>query len=180
MLRSAAHDALKCGAHSQVDVQAGVEQIAVARVADDQPTLAVVADETFGDAFDRLREPLLAAQPRNEGKPPAAVIVSQALASKLFPQGEALGKSIYLASQKQKTPIVGIVDRLQEPWVSAGNRYSENAMLQPYRYVEQYSHYIVRARPGHLDAVIKDTQKQLLGLSRARILQRTRTMTESR
>jgi putative ABC transport system permease protein len=115
-----------------------------------------------------------------EGKPPAAVIVSQALASKLFPQGEALGKSIYLASQKQKTPIVGIVDRLQEPWVSAGNRYSENAMLQPYRYVEQYSHYIVRARPGQLDAVIKDTQKQLLGLSRARILQRTRTMTESR
>ena len=115
-----------------------------------------------------------------EGKPPAAVIVSQALATKLFPQGEALGKSIYLASQKQKTPIVGIVDRLQEPWVSAGNRYSENAMLQPYRYVEQYSHYIVRARPGRLDAVIKDTQKQLLGLSRARILQRTRTMTESR
>jgi putative ABC transport system permease protein len=115
-----------------------------------------------------------------DGKPPAAVIVSQALASKLFPQGEALGKSIYLASQKQKTPIVGIVDRLQEPWVSAGNRYSENAMLQPYRYVEQYSHYIVRARPGRLDSVIKDAQKQLLGLSRARILQRTRTMTESR
>lgn len=115
-----------------------------------------------------------------EGKPPAAVIVSQALASKLFPQGEALGKSIYLASQKQKTPIVGIVDRLQEPWVSAGNRYSENAMLQPYRYVEQYSHYVVRARPGQLDSVIKDTQKQLLGLSRARILDKTRTMTESR
>jgi putative ABC transport system permease protein len=121
-------------------------------------------------------------QDRNdlESKPPSAVIVSQALASKLFPVGEALGKSIYLASQKQKTTIVGIVDRLQEPWVSAGNRYSENAMLQPYRYVEQYSHYIVRARPGQLDSVIKNTQKQLLGLSRARILERTRTMTESR
>jgi putative ABC transport system permease protein len=115
-----------------------------------------------------------------EGRPPSAVIVSQALASTLFPHAEALGKSIYLASQKQKTPIVGIVDRLQEPWVSAGNRHSENAMLQPYRYVEQYSHYIVRARPGQLDSVIKDTQKQLLGLSRARILDRTRTMTESR
>jgi putative ABC transport system permease protein len=115
-----------------------------------------------------------------EGKPPSAVIVSQALASKLFPHGEALGKSIYLATQKQKAPIVGIVDRLQEPWVSAGNSYSENAMLQPYRYAEQYSHYIVRARPGQLDSVIKDTQKQLLGLSRARILDRTRTMTESR
>jgi putative ABC transport system permease protein len=115
-----------------------------------------------------------------EGKPPSAVIVSQALASTLFPFGGALGKSIYLASQKQKTPIVGIVDRLQEPWVSGGNRHSENAMLQPYRYVEQYSHYIVRARPGQLESVIKDTQKQLLGISRARILERTRTMAESR
>jgi putative ABC transport system permease protein len=115
-----------------------------------------------------------------EGKPPSAVIVSQALASTLFPLGGALGKSIYLASQKQKTPIVGIVDRLQEPWVFGGNRHSENAMLQPYRYVEQYSHYIVRARPGQLESVIKEAQQQLLGISRARILERTRTMTESR
>jgi putative ABC transport system permease protein len=115
-----------------------------------------------------------------EGRPPAAVIVSQALASTLFPLGGALGKSIYLASQKQKAPIIGIVDRLQEPWVSGSNRYSENAMLQPYRYVEHYSHYIVRARPGQLDSVMKDAQKQLLALSRARILERTRTMTESR
>jgi len=64
--------------------------------------------------------------------------------------------------------------------VSVGNSRTENAMLQPYRYIEQYSHYIVHARPGQLDAVIKDTQKQLLGLSRARILEKTRTMTESR
>jgi putative ABC transport system permease protein len=115
-----------------------------------------------------------------EGRPPPAVIVSQALASKLFPHGDALGRSIFLWSQKQKAPIVGIVDRLQEPWVSVGNSNTENAMLQPYRYVEQYSHYIVRARPGQLDSVMKDTQKQLLGLSRARILDKTRTMTESR
>lgn len=115
-----------------------------------------------------------------EGKPPSALIVSQALASKLFPLGDALGKSIYLASQKQKAPIVGIVDRLQEPWVSGGNRYTENAMLQPYRYVEQYSHYIVRVRPGQLDAVMKAAQKTLLGLSRARILDKTRTLAESR
>jgi putative ABC transport system permease protein len=115
-----------------------------------------------------------------EGGPPSAVIVSQALASTLFPHGDALGKSIFISSQKQKAPIVGIVDRLQEPWVSTGNRYSENAMLQPYRYVEQYSYYIVRVRPGQLDSVIRDAQKQLLGISRARSLDKTRTLTESR
>ena len=53
-----------------------------------------------------------------EGKPPAALIVSQALATKLFPNGDALGKSIYLSTYKQKAPIVGIVERLQQPWIS--------------------------------------------------------------
>jgi putative ABC transport system permease protein len=115
-----------------------------------------------------------------EGKPPSAVIVSKALASRLFPDGEALGKSIYLSSQKQKAPIVGIVEQLQEPWVSGGNRYSENAMLQPYRFIEQYSYYIVRVRPGQLESVMKGAQRQLLGLSRGRILLRIRTMAESR
>jgi putative ABC transport system permease protein len=119
---------------------------------------------------------------RNEfvSGPPSALIVSQALAMKLFPNGDALGKSIYLASHKYKAPIVGIVERLQQPWVSAGNRNSENAMLQPFQYVEQYAHYIVRVQPGQLESVIKETQKQLLGLSRARILDKTRTLTESR
>ena len=115
-----------------------------------------------------------------EARPPAALIVSRALASKLFPHGDALGKSIYLSSQKRKAPIVGIVDRLQQPWVSGRNLNVENAMLQPYRYVEQYAHYIVRVRPGQLDSVMKEAQRQLLTLSRARVLDKIRTMTESR
>jgi putative ABC transport system permease protein len=113
-------------------------------------------------------------------EPPSALIVSQALATKLFPNGDALGKSIYLSSQKHMTPIVGIVERLQEPWVSMGNRYVEHAMLQPYRYVSNYSHYIVRVKPGQLNPAMKEAQRQLLALSRARILDKTRTMTESR
>jgi putative ABC transport system permease protein len=112
--------------------------------------------------------------------PPAALIVSQALASRLFPNGDALGRSIYLASQKHLAPIVGIVERLQEPWVSPSNQYIENAMLQPYTYIEQYAHYIVRAKPGQLDSAMKEAQRQLLALSRARILDRVRTMTENR
>jgi putative ABC transport system permease protein len=112
--------------------------------------------------------------------PPSALIVSQALASKLFPNGDALGRSIYLSSQKHLAPIVGIVERLQEPWVSTQNQNIENAMLQPYRYVSHYAFYIVRVRPGQLTSVMQEAQRQLLALSRARILDRTRTLTESR
>jgi putative ABC transport system permease protein len=115
-----------------------------------------------------------------EGKPPAALIVSQALATKIFPNGDALGKSIYLSDYKQKSPIIGIVERLQEPWISVTNKRVEYAMLQPYRYVEQYSYYVVRAKPGQIESAMKSVQKQLLAISRARVNDRTRTMAETR
>jgi putative ABC transport system permease protein len=115
-----------------------------------------------------------------EGKPPAAIIVSQALATKLFPNADALGKSIYLGTYNSKAPIIGIVERLQQPWVSVTNNRVEYAMLQPYRFVEQYSHYIVRAKPGQLQAAMKSAQKQLFALNRGRINDKTRTMAETR
>jgi putative ABC transport system permease protein len=115
-----------------------------------------------------------------ESKPPAAIIVSHALATKLFPNGDALGKSIYLATYKEKAPIVGIVERLQQPWVSVTNQRVEYAMLQPYRFVEQYSHYVVRAKPGQIDSAMKSAQKQLLAINRGRINDKTRTMAETR
>jgi putative ABC transport system permease protein len=115
-----------------------------------------------------------------EAKPPSSLIVSQALATKVFPNGDALGKSIYLADYKQKVPIIGIVERLQQPWVSATNQRVENSMLQPYRYLETYSHYVVRAKPGQLEAAMKSAQKQLLAISRARVNDKTRTLLESR
>ena len=135
--------------------------------------LKLVAGRNFDAAEIAQRNDL-------EGKPPAALIVSQALATKLFPNGDALGKSIYLASAKQKSPIVGIVERLQQPWISVTNSRVEYAMLQPYRFVEQYSHYVVRAKPGQLEAAIKSARKQLLALDRGRINDKTRTLAETR
>jgi putative ABC transport system permease protein len=115
-----------------------------------------------------------------EGKPPAALIVSQALAIKLFPNGDALGKSIFLSDYKQKSPIIGVVDRLQQPWISVANKRVELAMLQPFRYVEQYSNYVVRAKPGQIESAMKSAEKQLLAINRGRVNDKTRTMAETR
>jgi putative ABC transport system permease protein len=115
-----------------------------------------------------------------EGGPPAAIIVSNALALKLFPNGDALGKSIYLADYKSKAPIVGIVERLQQPWASVTNQRVEYAMLQPYRFVEQYAYYVVRAKPGQMASAMKSAEKQLMAISRGRINDKTRTMAETR
>ena len=80
----------------------------------------------------------------------------------------------------EKSPIVGIVERLQQPWTSIGNKRVEFAMLQPFRYVAHYSHYVVRAKPGQIKAAMKSAEKQLLALDRARVNEKTRTMSETR
>jgi putative ABC transport system permease protein len=115
-----------------------------------------------------------------ESKPVNVVIITKALAEKLFPNGDALGKSIYYSSQKETAAVVGIVERLQGPWVSLGNTRVEYSTVQPYRFVESYSHYVVRAKPGQLEAAVKSTQRRLLEISRARVNDKTRSMSETR
>jgi putative ABC transport system permease protein len=116
-------------------------------------------------------------------KQPSAVIITRTLAAKLFPRKNALGQSIYVEYQKTQVPIVGIVDRLQVPWTPAGgwgSKFNDNSTLEPYRFASTYSHYIVRAQPGRLVAVMKAAEKKLIELDRARVLEKSQTLTAAR
>ena len=114
---------------------------------------------------------------------PSALIVTRALADKLFPKGNALGQSVYSGGQHKGSPIVGIVDRLQVPWTQAGgwgSKFNDNSTLQPYRFVSQSSDYLVRAQPGQLASVMKAAQKKLNDVSRARVLRKVQPLTATR
>jgi putative ABC transport system permease protein len=113
-------------------------------------------------------------------KPPAAVIITQGLAAKLFPDGNAVGKSIYEGSQHAQVPIVGVVERLQVPWVSVGgfgNTWSEQSEIQPFHLISPYPvFYIMRTQPGQAASVIQAAPKKLFDMSRARIISKTQGM----
>ena len=115
--------------------------------------------------------------------PPTAVIITRGLAEKLFPGENALGKSIFVQFQKRTVPIVGIVDRLQVPWVQgdswAGN-FNDNSAIEPYRFSATYYHYLVRTQPGQLATVMQDAQKQLYKVSRERVLDKAIPMHDAR
>jgi putative ABC transport system permease protein len=114
---------------------------------------------------------------------PPAVIITRELAAKLFPGKSALGETMYIAARKHRTPIVGIVDRLQVPWSRAGgwgSTFFENSIIEPFRYAAKDSHYVVRAKPGQLAAVMQAAQKKLFEVHRGRVLDGARTMTEAR
>jgi putative ABC transport system permease protein len=115
--------------------------------------------------------------------PPTAVIMTRALADKLFPGGNALGQSVYVEGEKHQTTIIGIVDQLQVPWVQSGgwgSKFNYNSMLEPFRYLDQYTIYVVRAKPGQLPAVMQAAQKKLIEINRARVIEKVQPLTEAR
>ena len=117
----------------------------------------------------------------NDLKAPAAIIITKGLADKLFPNANAVGLSIYDQFLKGQVPIVGVVDRLQVPWVSAvgfGDSFNDSSIIQPFRFVSPYpSLYVVHAQPGQAALVIQAAPKKLFDISRARIIGKTRAMT---
>jgi putative ABC transport system permease protein len=113
----------------------------------------------------------------------AVIIITRALAQALFPDGKALGQSIYVEGNKQPTLIIGIVERLQMPWTSAGGwaeKYFENSMIEPYRFVEPDSWYMVRAQPGQLATVMKAARAKLLEIDRERLLDKIEAVSDTR
>lgn len=112
----------------------------------------------------------------------AGFIVTKTLARKLFPAGDALGKSIFVENTGTPSPIIGIVDRLQGPLTTAtgiGATFAENSVMVPFRPIGDSSRYMVRVRPGQLAAVMKSAEAKLSAIDDDRIL-RTRSMKEMR
>jgi putative ABC transport system permease protein len=107
---------------------------------------------------------------RAEDKPPI-IIVSQALADKLFPGGNAVGKSVYLADNTEPSTIVGVVKRLQvssaDTWT---NDFTWYTVLEPVRLNANFSRYLVRAKPGRLQAAMKETRDALFAANPMRVI----------
>ena len=101
---------------------------------------------------------------------PAVVIITRDLAYKLFPDGSALGKTVYLVGGP--TTIIGIVDVLQGPYAGSTTRtIDEDSILVPARLADPAGAvYLVRARPGELPALLQAAPAALLANNRLRVI----------
>lgn len=101
---------------------------------------------------------------------PPVVMVTKALADKLFPAGDAVGKTIYLIGGP--TTIVGVIDLLQaqsvDRWASA---FAYRSVIVPRRLgISLGGFYIVRAKPGQLDAAMRAAPKALFEHNPRRVI----------
>lgn len=100
---------------------------------------------------------------------PDEIIITQALAHHLFPETSALGKAVYLSARP--SIVIGVVARLRTPWVdSSMAKWDESSTLLPYRRLEGYTDYVIRAQPGQLDDVARHVKAALYGANRMRVI----------
>src|SRR5258707_10683049 len=53
-------------------------------------------------------------------------------------------------------------------------------MTEPFRFVTQCSHYVVRAQPGQMTAVMRAAEKTLIDVNRARVLRKVQSWSDAR
>ncbi|NII12040.1 ABC transporter permease [Oleiagrimonas sp. C23AA] len=107
---------------------------------------------------------------RTDAKRPV-VIVTQSLAHKLFPNGSALGKTVYMDGSGSPSTIIGIVKRLQTPstsdWASS---FAYDSTLIPTRKDAFFSRYLVRAKPGQMKAAMAAAHDALFKVNPMRVI----------
>lgn len=116
-------------------------------------------------------------------KIPGQAIMTKALADKLWPQGSAIGKTIYFGSGEnaQGVQIVGVVERLQTPHAQAGQD-AELSVVIPARMVGtgQGTLFAVRTDAGQRDRVMREAETALVRASPTPLLLRMRTVDDDR
>ena len=102
----------------------------------------------------------------------SVVIITEAAALKLFPEGDALGKIIY-HNDGSAANIVGILDHMHGSWV--GWEGLDRVMLIP-----KYMHrqYMVRVEPGELNALLPIIEEKLVAGNGDRLIRRVKPMND--
>ena len=110
---------------------------------------------------------------------PRVAIVSKALADALFPDGDALGKTVYDEPNGEKPmEIIGIYDYMQNAWPSSDN-FEHSTLIPALAMFGGEMMYLVRADPGQRDAVMA-AGEEYLAANRSRIVDTVRSYEEQK
>ena len=109
---------------------------------------------------------------------PGVLVVSQALADELFPDGDALGKTVWDEPEgKSPMQIVGIYDHMQNAWPTSTS--INRTAITPEMMLFGYMTYVVRAEPGRLNDVMAAAE-EYLSENRSRLVDIVRTVQEQK
>jgi putative ABC transport system permease protein len=108
-----------------------------------------------------------------------ALIISRALAERLWPGQPAVGKQVY-AYGKNPSTVVGVVERLTHPYPHRAEHLEGYAMLGPISPTYRGGNYLVRVDPAQRDAVMRALPGVIERVDASRIVEHVRPLTEMR
>jgi putative ABC transport system permease protein len=120
------------------------------------------------DAFDKA-----------DDYPLAGIIVSRALAERLFPGRDAVGQAFYIFGNSPLR-IVGVVDRLVSPHPDHGDQSDLYTVILPVRPTFDDGVYVLRTDPSRRDAVLKAAVAALERVNPHRVAQEHGTFEDLR
>lgn len=99
---------------------------------------------------------------RSTEAPPVG-IVTRAVAERLFPGADALGRTIFV--NRHPITVIGIVARLQTPTLAPwGSNWAYDSILLPVRLDGASASYALRVRPGREQAAMREARTALFQL----------------
>ncbi len=105
--------------------------------------------------------------PDNQTRPITSIVLTQEAARALFPDGNALGKTVYDLLGRPAT-IIGISADRVGPWRGPGTQGSAWVPQQPLMYG---FHYLVRTKPGRRDEIMRVAGEHLRQSNVNRVIQ---------
>ncbi len=142
--------------------------------------------KTFGlkivEGRDFLPQELVDVNENESRELPKQLIISKALADKLWPGGSAIGKTLYFGTGEdaQGTEVVGVVERLQSAHGDLGERGEWSAITPARLYGNPGALYAVRAEAGQRDRVMKEAEEALRKSSATPMILEVKTVTDDR
>jgi putative ABC transport system permease protein len=101
----------------------------------------------------------------------AEAVITKNLADKLFPKGDALGKTLHFGLLNRQVTIVGIVERMQhQPWSGPTAEMARTIVMVAVTPGASRALYIVRTQPGRRDAVMAEVEQKFADLQPGRYI----------
>lgn len=105
----------------------------------------------------------------------SVIIVSKSVADKMFPDGDALGKTIY--AQSRPSQIVGIVDKMHGFWVN-WSAFEDNVLF-PHEFPRGFQRFLVRTDADSREQVMAQVQEKMMEGYGGRVVTEPHTLESS-
>lgn len=98
-----------------------------------------------------------------ENRPPETIIMTKALAEKLWPGAPAVGRRMYFGTgnEARGALVVGVVERLQSVHAEVGMEGEYSVVMPVFSYGRPGTTYAMRAEAGQRDRVMQEAEQAL-------------------